>query len=290
MDEPKLDEYMLPVLKVFIDKEKHGYHDVVDIISNGYDLIQRDRPKRFPIVINNALGSFVKAKVLEKTEGKTYRILDRGMQLIEQYPDKLSPKDLHQFKEFEEFIKSRYRKNQPVSIDIEAELPEDRMESAYEIYKTTLADELLEKIRECSWQFFEILVQDLLVAMGYGDPNDEAHLSKGPGDEGIDGIIKEDVLGLDSICLQAKKWENTVGRPEIQKFAGSLESKRARKGVFITTSGFSQEARDYVNLIEKKIILIDGERLAELMVDYNIGVSDSRTYTLKKIDSDYFDG
>jgi restriction system protein len=289
MNEPKLDEYMLPVLKVFVDKKEHKYHKIIEILTAKYDLVQRDKPKRSMIMINNSLGSFVKAKVLEKTEEKTFKILDRGIQLIEESPEKLSIKDLRQFKEFDEYIMSRYKKNKPTSIDIGTELPEDRIESAYEIYKSTLADDLLEKIKDCSWQFFEILVKDLLVAMGYGDPYDEARISKGAGDEGIDGVIKEDRLGLDSICLQAKKWENTVGRPEIQKFAGSIESKRARKGVFITTSNFSQEAYEYVNHIEKKIILIDGQKLAELMIDYNVGLSCSRTYILKKIDSDYFD-
>jgi len=289
MNKPKLDEYMLPVLRVFVDKKEHKYHEVIEILTARYDLVQRDKPKRSMIMINNSLGSFVKAKVLEKTEEKTFKILDRGIQLIEESPEKLSIKDLRQFKEFDEYIMSRYKKNKPTSIDIGTELPEDRIESAYEISKTTLADDLLEKIKDCSWQFFEILVKDLLVAMGYGDPYDEARISKGAGDEGIDGVIKEDRLGLDSICLQAKKWENTVGRPEIQKFAGSIESKRVRKGVFITTSNFSQEAYEYVNHIEKKIILIDGQKLAELMIDYNVGVSCSRTYILKKIDSDYFD-
>lgn len=289
MNEPKLDEYMLPVLKVFVDKKEHKYHEIIEILTAKYDLVQRDKPKRSMIMINNSLGSFVKAKVIEKTEEKTFKILDRGIQLIEESPEKLSIKDLRQFKEFDEYIMSRYKKNKSTSIDIGTELPEDRIESAYEIFKTTLADDLLEKIKDCSWQFFEILVKDLLVAMGYGDPYDEARISKGAGDEGIDGVIKEDRLGLDSICLQAKKWENTVGRPEIQKFAGSIESKRARKGVFITTSNFSQEAHEYVNHIEKKIILVDGQKLAELMIDYNVGVSCSKTYILKKIDSDYFD-
>jgi len=289
MHEPKLDEYMLPVLEVFIDKEKHGYHEVVEIISAKYNLIQRDKPKRFPIMINNSLGSFVKAKVIEKTEEKTFKILDRGIQLIEKSPEKLSIKDLRQYKEFDEYIMSRYKKDKTTNVDIGTELPEDTIESAFGIFRTTLADDLLEKIKDCSWQFFEMLVKDLLVAMGYGDPYDEGRITKGAGDEGIDGVIKEDRLGLDLICLQAKKWENTVGRPEIQKFAGSIESKRARKGVFITTSSFSQEAREYVNHIEKKIILIDGQKLSELMIDYNVGVSSSKTYILKKIDSDYFD-
>ncbi|OGL44678.1 MAG: hypothetical protein A2161_16155 [Candidatus Schekmanbacteria bacterium RBG_13_48_7] len=128
-----------------------------------------------------------------------------------------------------------------------------------------------------------------MVKLGYGDPHEEMLLRKGQGDEGIDGIIKGDKLGLDYICIQAKKWENTVGRPEIQKFTGSLESSRAKNGVFITTSNFSKEAYDYVKKIEKHIVLIDGRKLADLMIDYDIGVSIIESFVIKKVDSDYFE-
>jgi len=124
--------------------------------------------------------------------------------------------------------------------------------------------------------------------MGYGDPYDEGHLTQGPADGGIDGIIKEDKLGLDIICIQAKKWDNPVGRPEIQKFTGSLESKHAKKGIFITTSNFTAEAQEYVRGIEKKVVLIDGKRLSELMIDYDVGVETMNTYKVKQVDNDYF--
>ncbi len=146
-----------------------------------------------------------------------------------------------------------------------------------------------ETIKDCSPQFFKRLVIDVLVKMGYGGSRKEAGQAVGKaGDEGIDGIIKEDKLGLDIIYIQAKRWENTVGRPEIQKFAGALQGQRARKGIFITTSNFSKEALDYVTNIESKIILIDGQRLAELMIEHNVGVSPAASYEIKKIDSDYF--
>ncbi len=148
---------------------------------------------------------------------------------------------------------------------------------------------LLQTVKECSPDFFERFVIDVLIKMGYGGSRKEAGQAVGrAGDEGIDGIIKEDKLGLDIIYLQAKRWGNTVGRPEIQKFAGALQGQRARKGIFIATSNFSKEALDYVNNIESKIILIDGQRLAELMIDHNVGVSPVASYEIKKIDTDYF--
>jgi len=156
------------------------------------------------------------------------------------------------------------------------------------VHKKSLAEELLDRVKQGTWQFFEMLVRDLLVAMGYGDPHDEGNLIKRGADEGIDGTIKEDKLGLDVICIQAKRWGNPVGRPELQKFAGSLESRHAKKGVFITTSVFTVEAQEYVQKIEKKIVLIDGKRLCELMIDYDVGVGTLKTYKLKQVDNDYF--
>ncbi len=291
MAEPKLEEYMLPVLKSFADQDEHKHHEVMESLSDAYDLLQRDRSKRAMLMVNASVGYMLKARLLEKTAEKTFKITDLGSQLLETSPESISVKDLRQFKEFDDFIVGRYKKVAlgEQSPDVINELPEDRMESSYEVYKAALANDILEKVKQCSWQFFEVLVKELLVAMGYGDPFDEAKMRKGPGDEGIDGVIKEDRLGLSAICLQAKKWENTVGRPEIQKFAGSLESRRVKKGVFITTSTFSHEACEYVDLIEKKIILIDGPQLADLMIDYGVGVSDYKTYNLRKIDTDYFD-
>ena len=165
------------------------------------------------------------------------------------------------------------------------------MAAAYERVRTNLEAELLEQVKAASPAFFERLVVDLVVAMGYGGSRQDAGRAIGrSGDGGIDGIIKEDKLGLDVIYLQAKKWENTVGRPEIQKFAGALQGQRASKGIFITTSNYSREALDYVSLITTKIILIDGDTLTELMVDHNVAVTKMGTYELKKIDSDYFEG
>jgi len=168
---------------------------------------------------------------------------------------------------------------------------DEAIESAYQQLRNQLTGDVLEQVRGVSWKFFERLVVDVLVKMGYGGSRKEAGQAfQQGGDEGIDGIIKEDRLGLDIIYVQAKRWRDgrTVGRPEIQKFAGALQGKRARKGVFITTSDFSKEALEYASLIDSKIILIDGERLAELMVEHGVGVTTTTSYEIKKIDLDYF--
>lgn len=162
---------------------------------------------------------------------------------------------------------------------------------AFRNLKTSLADEILEKINSCSFEFFEKLVIELLIKMGYGGSREEAgRATKKTGDEGIDGIINEDRLGLDSIYIQAKRWKDTVvGRPEIQKFSGELDTPGASKGIFITTSTFSKEAREYVKVINtKNIVLIDGMQLAQYMIEFNVGVSTEIVYEIKKIDTDYF--
>ena len=172
---------------------------------------------------------------------------------------------------------------------IPADTPEEILQDAYGTLRKNLADDLLETVKKSSPEFFEHLVVDLLVRMGYGGSQQEAGEAIGrSGDEGIDGIINEDRLGLDIIYLQAKRWESVVGRPEVQKFAGALQGQRARKGVFITTSTFSREATEFTANIETKIILIDGSQLAELMIDHGVGVATEDTFELKRIDLGYF--
>ena len=171
------------------------------------------------------------------------------------------------------------------------ETPEERLETNFGELQVSLASELLESVKKSSPEFFEELVVRLLVAMGYGGSVVDAGKAVGKsGDDGIDGIIKEDKLGLDVIYVQAKRWRDTVvGRPVVQAFAGSLEGHRARKGIIITTSTFSQDAREFIQRIEKKIVLIDGKQLAELMIDHNVGVNVAKTYHFKKVDHDFFE-
>ncbi|OGY23911.1 MAG: hypothetical protein A2Y57_03105 [Candidatus Woykebacteria bacterium RBG_13_40_7b] len=214
------------------------------------------------------------------------------MNVLKQNPSQINVRFLKQYSELKEFIKSSKKGNEIVNLPdetIEKQTPEESLEYGYSKIKQTLMQELLNQIKESSPSFFEKLVVELLVKMGYGGSRKDAGKSIGrSGDGGIDGIIKEDRLGLDVIYIQAKKWEANIGRPEIQKFVGALEGKRAKKGVFITTSIFSKEAIDYVKAIDKKVILINGEQLAQLMIDCDIGVSKIASYDIKKIDFDYF--
>jgi restriction system protein len=206
-------------------------------------------------------------------------------------PSKITVNYLSQFKEFEEWRSApKIDKGEREKDQHKENLtPEEVIESAYKELREELASELLKKVKSCSPAFFERLVVDLLLAMGYGGSRKDAGMAIGrSGDEGIDGIIKGDKLGLDVVYIQAKRWENPVSRPEIQKFAGALMGKKAKKGIFITTSSFSKDAIEYADKIESKIVLIDGENLAQLMIDHDIGVSNYMTYTLKKVDNDYF--
>lgn len=236
------------------------------------------------------------------------RISDSGLQLLQENPQKVDAALLHRYPAFQEFLSRRRDKDgdskdssqvpSPSTVagagTVTAEsleTPEDVLASAYRAIRKNLETDLLDQIRSSSPSFFERLVVDLLVKMGYGGNRRDAGRAIGQsGDEGIDGIINEDKLGLDVIYVQAKKWASTVGRPEIQKFAGALQGQRAKKGVFITTGTFSREAKEYASLIDSKIILIDGEHLAALMFDFNVGVSQTGTYELKRLDSDYFEG
>lgn len=204
----------------------------------------------------------------------------------------INNKFLRQFDEFVAFqhpMKANSSNEAENADTEEIRTPEELMESAYQRVREGLAAELLQTIKDNSPSFFERLVIDLLVRMGYGGTRKDAGQAIGKsGDGGIDGIIKEDRLGLDIVYVQAKRWDDIVGRPEIQKFAGALQGQRAKKGVFLTTSSFSREALEYVSRIESKIVLIDGEMLSQLMIDYNIGVATVVSYDVKRIDSDYF--
>jgi restriction system protein len=202
------------------------------------------------------------------------------MKFLEQFPEYVAFRDLWH-------AASPTPASSPAPVSVET--PEEGLDTAYERLRGDLEAELLDQVKSASPAFFERLVIELLVEMGYGGTLSEAGRVVGrSGDGGIDGIIKEDKLGLDVIYIQAKRWENTVGRPEIQKFAGALQGHRARKGVFITTSDFSRDAEEFASIIDSKIILINGAHLASLMVDHNVGVSTVRSYEVKKVDSDYF--
>ena len=229
--------------------------------------------------------------LVEGTARGVFRITPQGLKILKETPGKI---DLRTLQKQPGYLAARgARKERSGSADSaaanESRTPEEEIEDSYQALRENLGKELLQRLKSAAPSFFERLVVELLVRMGYGGTRKDAGQAIGKsGDEGVDGIIKEDRLGLDAIYVQAKKWEDTVGRPEIQKFAGALQGFRAKKGIFITTSDFSKEAIDYAARIDSKIVLIDGEQLWNLMIDFGIGVTTVATYEIKKVDTDYF--
>jgi restriction system protein len=295
---------MLPVLKLASDGKEHKFSQAVEELADEFNLATEERSELLPsgsqAVFNNRVGwarSYLKqAGLLASPKRGYFTITQKGIELLAKKPSKVDASVLEQYPEFIEFKSRRKDKNENESqeeflSEQESSLtPEDALASAYQKLRSALESEILSAVKEVSPSFFERLVVDLLVKMGYGGNRQDAGKALGKsGDGGIDGIINEDRLGLDVIYIQAKRWEGAVGRPEIQKFAGALQGQRARKGVYITTSSFTKEAREYASLIESKIILIDGENLSRLMAEHGVGVSTVGQYEVKKLDSDYFD-
>jgi restriction system protein len=305
---PDYQKAMLPVLKLAADGGEHPLSELVDATAKHFALTEADRNEMLPSGTQAKLTNRVswartyllKAGLLTSPRRGMSVITERGLKALRSSAQEVNNKYLEQFQEFLAF-KNAGRKESASGTgashppleqvaEIQGQTPQEAIENSYQLLRSELAQNLLSQIMECSPKFFEKLVVDLLVAMGYGGSRKYAGQAiGGSGDEGIDGIIKEDRLGLDAIYVQAKRWKATVGRPIIQAFAGSLEGHRARKGVFITTSDFSKEAREYVDKIEKKIILIDGQQLAGLSIDFGIGVAEVTSYTLKRLDLDFFD-
>lgn len=295
---PDYQTIMLPLLKIAGDGKEHSLSEVIENLAQTFalsseerkELLSSGRQAKFDNRVGWARTYMKKAGLLESTGRGKLRITDRGMEVLKSNPTNINANFLKQYPEFLEFQNISKQDNKQSEKDEETDqTPEEILEQSYLALRTELAQELLERIKKCSPKFFETLVVDLLVAMGYGGSRKDAGQAVGQsGDGGIDGIIKEDKLGLDVVYIQAKRWEGTVGRPVVQAFAGSLEGQRARKGVMITTSQFSQEAKDYVKIIEKKIVLIEGELLAQLMIDHGLGVTEVASYTVKKVDMDYF--
>ena len=292
---------MLPVLRSLNDGIARHIGEIVGEVIQGFALSEAERKEMLPSGQSTVIGSRIgwartylkKAGLIEKMPGKgIYKITASGLEVLKRNPVKIDNNLLSEFSGFSEWIK-RSNETTETSTDVMGntsdQTPDEALASAYLTLRTELSFEILEKMKSCSPTFFERLVVELLVKMGYGGTREDAGQAVGKSnDGGIDGIIKEDRLGLDLIYLQAKRWEATVGRPELQAFAGALLGKQARKGVFITTSNFSSGAKSYVDTITSNIILIDGGQMAELMIDYNVGVSIAATYEIKKIDSDYF--
>jgi restriction system protein len=292
---------MLPLLQFASDGEEHSIHEAVESLSAQFKLTEEDESRLLssgqqPIFYNRvgwARTYLKKARLIDDPRRGYFRITDRGKEVLRRNPNRIDMKYLQEFPEYIEFRETT-RETTDLPHDeeeFEGLTPEEALEEAYQKIRGDLSDEVLKAVINSSPGFFEKLVVELLVKMGYGgSQRDAARAVGGSGDEGIDGIIDEDRLGLDTIYIQAKKWKegSTVSRPEIQKFVGALQGQRAKKGIFITTTKFSDEARKYASNIEPKVVLIDGKRLANLMIDHNVGVSQQTTYEIKSLDSDYF--
>jgi restriction system protein len=289
---------MLPLLQQIADGAAHTNRQVASSLAQQFKLDDKEITQLLPSgqqrVFTNrvawAKAYLKRAGLLESPSRGTVQISELGRGVLAGPPADVDLKFLKKFPSYDRHRTTAASDHEPIDEPETGQTPEELLESSYEVLREQLAVELLEKLKTCSPAFFERLVVQLLVAMGYGGSLADAGQAVGrSGDGGIDGIIKEDKLGLDVVCIQAKRWpENTVGRPTVQAFAGSMEGVRAKKGVFITTSGFSREAEDYVSRTERKIVLIDGKQLAEFMIDHNVGVTTARTFVLKRLDLDYF--
>jgi restriction system protein len=294
---PDIQSLMLPIVKFAADGTDHTNNAAADHLANQFGLSEQDRKELLPSgqqpVFTNriawARSHLRMAGLLQNTGRGVFRITARNQQILTSNPAAINLRFLQQLPEYLE-ARNKQRPDTPITITDDGEqTPEERLEAAYETLRANLAKDLLTQLKSSPPDFFERVVVEVLVRMGYGGTRKDAGQAIGKtGDEGIDGIIKEDRLGLDIIYIQAKRWQNTVSRPEIQKFAGALQGQRAKKGIFITTSDFSKDAIEYATRIDNKIVLIDGDQLAELMIEHNIGVTPVASYEIKRIDTDYF--
>jgi restriction system protein len=296
---PYFQTVMLPLLILLGDKNEHSLRESINKLGDEFKLTDNEKKQLLPSgkqpIFDNRVGwartYLKKAGLIESTRWGFSRITERGLNLLSQNPQKIDDNILNKYPEYKQFKSYNLEKILPVKNKQDDNItPEEELENAYQDLSNNLNNELLLQVKNVSPSQFENIVVDLLVAMGYGGSHKDASQAIGGiGDEGIDGIINEDRLGLDRIYIQAKRWQNViVGRPEIQKFAGALQGKHASKGIFITTSYFTKEAQDFAKIIDNRIILIDGNQLAQLMIENNVGVNTVTTYMVKKIDTDYF--
>ncbi len=297
---PSYEKFLLPVLKLLSDGKVRTKQEIVRTMAKQFQLSEDELAETLPsqtqLTYVNRIGWAItylkKAELIVSPSRANFKITDEGKKLVENNVSDLTAKDLKQYEPFLKFIKTSHKQNDTDHTIQEETTPLENMINNFELLKKEVCDEILQKILEQSSDFFEQLVVDLVVAMGYGGSIEDAgKATKRTGDEGIDGIIKQDRLGLDNIYLQAKRWQrdNVVSRPEIQKFVGALAGQGARKGIFITTSRFSKDALEYKPRNDTSVILIDGQKLVELMYEYNIGVTTEMKFEIKRLDSDYFD-
>lgn len=300
MSIPDFQTLMLPLLRFCADGREHDRHDALPVLAREFDLSDAElaellpsgKQARFVNRVAWAKSYLKQAGMLETTSRGIFRITARGKAALAESPERIDMRFLERYPEYQAFRFLRRQEDEPGLEDgeiIQKATPEELMESGYRQLRTALAADVLSQVKSASPAFFERMVVDLLLRMGYGGTREDAGQVVGKsGDGGIDGIIKEDRLGLDVIYIQAKRWESDVGSGEIRNFIGALSVHKAEKGVFITTSGFNRNARDTASKVNSKIVLIDGPSLAELMIDFGLGVSPINTYEIKRIDSDFF--
>ncbi|MEY3775080.1 MAG: hypothetical protein RLZZ129_1860 [Verrucomicrobiota bacterium] len=302
---PDFQSIMYPLLNLVKDGADHTFRESIEALAKHFEVSEEERRVQLPsgraeLFVNRvgwAKTHLRMAGLIENRSRGVFRITDRGLQVLRDHPIRIDMKVLQAEPSYSLARSSRSKLDSskpkdgagPEPENIENRTPEEVIEEAYITLRENIAKDLLQRLKTASPHFFERLVVELLVKMGYGGTRKDAGQAIGKsGDEGIDGIIKEDRLGLDTIYIQAKRWENSVGRPEIQKFAGALQGFRAKKGIFITTAEFTSEARHYAERIDSKIVLLDGGEVAELMIDFGLGVSSVASYEVKRVDSDYF--
>ncbi|MCG5105194.1 restriction endonuclease [Oceanobacillus alkalisoli] len=302
MSIPGYQEFMYPFLQILKDGREHRLRDLYKKLADHFNLAEEEVAQKLPsgrqTILHNRVGwartYLNKAGLIEVISRGVFRISEEGLKVVnDPQVNQIDNKFLTSYPSFNEFKnKANKETTENQESKDENQTPLEIIDDNFNILKKELQDELLEKILECSPEFFEEMIVQLVVAMGYGGSVKDAGEAIGKtGDEGIDGIIKEDVLGLEMIYLQAKRWkkDSTVGRPDIQGFVGSLVGKQASKGIFITTAKFSRRAYEYVNSIDKRVILIDGQQLTDLMFKYDVGVTHEQVFVTKKLDNDFFE-
>jgi restriction system protein len=296
---PDYQSIMLPLLQLIADGKEQSLRGAIETLADQFGLSAEERRELLPsgqqATFDNRVGwartYMKKAGLVESTRRGYFRITERGLEVLSQNPSEIGVAYLKRYPEFVAFQTGGRKQSDEERVEdtSDEQTPAEEIEAAYQRIRQDLATELLQMVQDCSPAFFERLVVDLLLAMGYGGTRKDAGEAIGrTGDGGIDGIIKEDRLGLDIVYVQAKRWSSSVGSPEIQKFAGALQGQFAKKGIFITTSTFTAAARSFASRIDSKIVLIDGDQLAQLMIDFDIGVTRLASYELKRVDSDYF--
>jgi len=298
---PTYEDIMLPFLQHLSDGQVHTLKSLQEALSDGFNMTEEEKNRLFPSgrqnMFYNRLGwarTYLKKSLLiNAVISGHFQITQRGLDLLAASPTKITNKLLGQYSEFVAFKRpAKEAKTQliPMDDDETVSTPREQMDESYQAIQNALAEDLLQKIAANSPSFFEQLVLDVLLKMGYGGSREDAAQVVGKtGDEGIDGIIKEDRLGLDVIYVQAKRWKNSAGSPDIQTFIGALQLKNAQKGIFITTSTFTQQAKDIAARVGNRIVLIDGMMLAQLMIEFGVGVSSEMVYDMKRLDLDYFE-